>query len=124
MIAPRHADFVLQATSSLNEPVLEGWKRLFFIFLIVAISITILPYIFTEERYEVEAVVLNKWITGDEFSPLYHVAIGISIIVSKSIHLIASHAQKFMMSKTGKRCDSQLPLRAIPTCNTQRTLFL
>ena len=71
IIAPHHADFIRDESASLREPILSGWRRLMFFFILVVAIITALPVLFPPKQYDVVAVITDKAIEGSDFAPQY-----------------------------------------------------
>lgn len=71
LIAPHHADFIQDESASLREPILSGWQRLMFFFIIIVAIISALPTLFPPKQYDVAAVITDKAIEGSDFAPQY-----------------------------------------------------
>ncbi len=71
LIAPHHTDFVRDENASLHEPILFGWRRWLFVFVLMAIVVTVISFLSQPTRYEQRAVITAKAIEGDEFAPQY-----------------------------------------------------
>lgn len=71
LINKHHADFIQDESAPLHEPILSGWQQMMFIFILIVATITSIPVLFPPKQYEVMAVITDKTIEGDDFSPQY-----------------------------------------------------
>jgi hypothetical protein len=71
LIGKHHANFIQDESALLHEPILAGWRRWMVVLMILVVGITIINTLSAPTAYEVNAVITDKIIEGDEFSPQY-----------------------------------------------------